>query len=138
MVAVATQMQQARAAGGPVLAATAAVWSHPRRSAADPQRRQPPPRRPLRCSASSSGFHQSLLMASERPAALPPLPGPLAVREADLDDELQAAAWLRALSFYRYPEERKFAAEVGSWVCGTLGTVTQCSGWTHAHAIGII
>ena len=34
------------------------------------------------------------------------------VREADADDELQAAAWLRALSFGRYPEERKFAAEV--------------------------
>lgn len=37
----------------------------------------------------------------------------MAVREAEADGELQAAAWLRALSFYRYPEERKFAAQVG-------------------------
>ncbi len=36
----------------------------------------------------------------------------MAVREAEADGELQAAAWLRALSFYRYPEERKFAAQV--------------------------
>ncbi|PRW20257.1 hypothetical protein C2E21_9217 [Chlorella sorokiniana] len=60
----------------------------------------------------SSGFHQSLLVATERPTGLAPLAGPLEVREAEADDELQAAAWLRALSFGRYPEERKFAAEV--------------------------
>ncbi|KAI7839936.1 hypothetical protein COHA_006330 [Chlorella ohadii] len=62
--------------------------------------------------AASSGFHQSLLVATERPAGLAPLAAPLEVREAEADDELQAAAWLRALSFGRYPEERKFAAEV--------------------------
>jgi hypothetical protein len=28
------------------------------------------------------------------------------------DDELEAASWLRARSFYAYPEERKFAGEV--------------------------
>ena len=44
---------------------------------------------------------------------MPPPLAALAVREAEADGELAAAAWLRALSFYRYPEERKFAAEVG-------------------------
>ncbi|KAH7616053.1 hypothetical protein Ndes2526B_g09366 [Nannochloris sp. 'desiccata'] len=28
------------------------------------------------------------------------------------DDELEAASWLRARSFYAYPEERKFAGEI--------------------------
>lgn len=61
----------------------------------------------------ATDFHQSLLVATERDDSepLPPLP-PLVVRDADTDGELQAASWLRAFSFYRYPEERKFAAEV--------------------------
>ena len=46
----------------------------------------------------------------------------LQVREADADDELQAAAWLRALSFGRYPEERKFAAEVRC--CSSFGSAS--------------
>lgn len=95
----------------PPAAAAARCLPEPRRQ---PRHRQPA-RRPARCSAASEsglGFHQSLLVATERPAALAPLPGPVDVREADSDEELQAAAWLRAFSFYRYPEERKFAAEV--------------------------
>jgi len=28
------------------------------------------------------------------------------------DDEIDAVSWLRAKSFYAYPEERKFAGEV--------------------------
>ena len=65
----------------------------------------------LRCRATD--FHQSQLTATERAAGEAPPPLPLlSVREAEDDDELQAAAWLRAFSFYRYPEERKFAAEV--------------------------
>ncbi len=40
-------------------------------------------------------------------------------RLAESDGELQAAAWLRAQSFYVYPPERKFAGEVRQWVsCG--------------------
>jgi hypothetical protein len=31
---------------------------------------------------------------------------------AERDDELQAASWLRARSFYAYPPERAFAGEV--------------------------
>ena len=99
----------------PATAAAAAARCRPLRR----PRQQQPARRPTRCSAASDGaglgFHQSLLVATERPAALPPLPGPVQVREAEDDEELQAAAWLRAFSFYRYPEERKFAAEVRCW-----------------------
>lgn len=36
----------------------------------------------------------------------------LACRLAESDEELQAAAWLRAQSFYVYPPERAFAGEV--------------------------
>ena len=61
----------------------------------------------------ATDFHQSLLTATARdPAVAAPLSA-VAVREAEADEELQAASWLRALSFYRYPEERKFAAQVG-------------------------
>lgn len=49
------------------------------------------------------------------------------MREAEADDELQAAAWLRALSFGRYPEERKFAAEVRSCFLFFLSVGVWCS-----------
>lgn len=68
-------------------------------------RRSPPP-------TSSAGFHQSLLTATERTGEPAEQLAAMAVREAEADSELEAAAWLRALSFYRYPEERKFAAQV--------------------------
>jgi hypothetical protein len=45
----------------------------------------------------------------------------LTVREAEGDEELQAASWLRALSFYRYPEERKFAAQARASSEGSEG-----------------
>lgn len=35
-------------------------------------------------------------------------------RYIERDDEIDAASWLRAKSFYAYPEDRKFAGEV-SW-----------------------
>ena len=51
------------------------------------------------------------MAGSERAIEAPPLDH-LLVRPAELDDELEAAAWLRAMSFYVYPPERKFAGEV--------------------------
>ncbi|GAB4819971.1 hypothetical protein N2152v2_007017 [Parachlorella kessleri] len=51
------------------------------------------------------------MVATERPAErLQQLQ--LSMRVAEDDDELQAAAWLRAQSFYAYPPERKFAGEL--------------------------
>ena len=72
--------------------------------------------------AASAGFHQAQLAASDRAAGAPPppllQPSQLVLRGAESDGELQAVAWLRALSFGRYPEDRQFAAEVGSVVGG--------------------
>ena len=68
---------------------------------------------------SSTNFHQKRLSAAETEEtnaarALPDLKntGALIVRLGERDDELEAASWLRARSFYAYPEERKFAGEV--------------------------
>lgn len=61
------------------------------------------------------------------------------VREADADDELQAAAWLRALSFGRYPEERKFAAEVCGLqpcCCPVMQSCCCCWLWAVAAQVG--
>ncbi len=38
-------------------------------------------------------------------------------RLAEEDDQLRAAAALRAVSFYAYPPEREFAGRVGGIVC---------------------
>lgn len=112
-------------------AATAAAAC--RRPCAPPAPWRPLPRRSPSPVASSTGFHQSLLTATERtgePAQ--PLPA-MAVREAEADGELEAAAWLRALSFYRYPEERKFAAQVGN----NLGIVCRMQRERHAAPLGM-
>ena len=68
---------------------------------------------------SATDFHQKRLSASESeqtndagPLAGLKNTGALIVRMAERDDELEAASWLRARSFYAYPEERKFAGEV--------------------------
>ena len=62
----------------------------------------------------ATDFHQSRLSADkiEKKESLPPLSTAITVRLADRDDELEAASWLRARSFYAYPPERKFAGEV--------------------------
>lgn len=73
-----------------------------------------PARRPALTVVAATDFHQRRLSAGpegERPAAAPLAPT-LEVRIADRDDELEAAAWLRARSFYAYPTERKFAGEI--------------------------
>jgi ribosomal protein S18 acetylase RimI-like enzyme len=72
-------------------------------------------RRPTLTVVAATDFHQKRLSAEpegERPAATAPLAPTLEVRIADRDDELEAAAWLRARSFYAYPPERKFAGEI--------------------------
>jgi hypothetical protein len=63
---------------------------------------------------SATDFHQKRLSASESEQKnnAGPLADLLIVRMAERDDELEAASWLRARSFYAYPEERKFAGEV--------------------------
>jgi hypothetical protein len=68
---------------------------------------------------SATDFHQKRFSASEieQKADAGPLTdlqntGALIVRMGNRDDELEAASWLRARSFYAYPEERKFAGEV--------------------------
>lgn len=68
---------------------------------------------------SATDFHQKRLSASETEQintanALLDLRNGRAftVRMGERDDELEAASWLRARSFYAYPEERKFAGEV--------------------------
>jgi ribosomal protein S18 acetylase RimI-like enzyme len=81
-------------------------------------RRTPlPPRRAARAPAAAAaaeprGFHQARLAADA--AAPKPAAPPLAVevRVATRDDELEAAAWLRARSFYAYNPEREFAGRI--------------------------
>jgi ribosomal protein S18 acetylase RimI-like enzyme len=82
-------------------------------------RRTPlPPRRAGRAPAAAAaaaeprGFHQARLAADA--AAPKPAAPPLAVevRVAARDDELEAAAWLRARSFYAYNPEREFAGRI--------------------------
>eukprot|EP00887_Chlorella_sp_A99_P000250 scaffold13.g250.t1 len=51
------------------------------------------------------------MQSTERREEAPPL-ADLRVVLAEADDELEAAAWLRAMSFYAYPPERKFAGEI--------------------------
>ena len=83
-------------------------------------RPHPPPPTPQRRRHSSlrvaaeTNFHQSRLAASgDRPSALPALQ--LTVRAGERDDEFEAAAWLRARSFYAYNPERKFAGEASAF-----------------------
>lgn len=68
---------------------------------------------------SATDFHQKRLSADEtgqktNAGSRPHLKvtGALIIRIAERDDELEAVSWLRARSFYAYPEERKFAGEV--------------------------
>ncbi|KAK9816463.1 hypothetical protein WJX72_000602 [[Myrmecia] bisecta] len=73
----------------------------------DKQRRRP---HEVSCHAESAGFHQSRMVAETRANKYPPLD--VSVRHAEQDPELQAAALLRAQTFYVYPPERKFAGEL--------------------------
>lgn len=62
-------------------------------------------------------FHQARMAASERPGIGTQLDKnkvkvKLDVIEAKSDGQLEAASWLRAMSFYAYPPERKFAGEI--------------------------
>lgn len=69
-----------------------------------------------RCSQTGSRlhstFHQDRLQATEKTNTLEHTPMELIIKIAEEDEELQAASWLRALSFYAYPPERKFAGEL--------------------------
>jgi GNAT superfamily N-acetyltransferase len=58
----------------------------------------------------ASEFHQNRMAATTTRPTSPSL-RPW-IRLAQRDDELEAAAWLRARSFYAYPPERKFAGEI--------------------------
>lgn len=61
--------------------------------------------------SSTSRFHQDRMAATESIASRR-LPLEVEIRLAERDDELETAAWLRARSFYAYPEERKFAGDI--------------------------
>ena len=60
--------------------------------------------------AHAQQFHQDRMAASDVSISKSPLN--IEIRLAERDDELEVAAWLRARSFYAYPEERKFAGEI--------------------------
>ena len=63
-------------------------------------------------SAKDVGFHVARMRASTDPKPEPLPLSSLTVREALSDEELKAAAALRAKSFYVYPPEREFAGKV--------------------------
>ena len=63
-------------------------------------------------SAKDVGFHVARMRASTDPKPEPLPASALTVREALSDEELKAAAALRAKSFYVYPPEREFAGKV--------------------------
>lgn len=71
------------------------------------------PRRSTPTICNCTDFHQSRLSATttQKPATESLN---VTIRNAHRDDELEAAAWLRAKSFYAYPPERKFAGEVNA------------------------
>lgn len=69
-------------------------------------------RRSQAASRLHSTFHQDRLQATDKSNTLEHTPMDLKIKIAEEDEELQAASWLRALSFYAYPPERKFAGEL--------------------------
>lgn len=61
-------------------------------------------------------FHQARMAASDRPDTRARDDSRVTLKydvfEAESDDQLEAASWLRAVSFYAYPPERKFAGDI--------------------------
>ncbi|GMH34092.1 hypothetical protein BSKO_01926 [Bryopsis sp. KO-2023] len=71
------------------------------------------PRGALQVTEAVPGFHMNRLSASQDTATKGRIrPEDVVVRSAQSDEELEAAAWLRAKAFYAYPEERKFAGQL--------------------------
>ena len=58
------------------------------------------------------GFHALRMAATEDAMGKVQPIADMAIHAAEADVELEASAWLRAMSFYAYPPERKFAGEV--------------------------
>jgi ribosomal protein S18 acetylase RimI-like enzyme len=61
-------------------------------------------------------FHQARMAASDRPDARAQHDSRVKLKydvlEAKSDSQLEASSWLRAVSFYAYPPERKFAGDI--------------------------
>ncbi|KAI3430639.1 hypothetical protein D9Q98_005232 [Chlorella vulgaris] len=103
-----SQPQPAAAAASRAAARPTTPATHTQHPASSSRAAREP--RWTRCRATD--FHQSLLAATERDPSIAASPLGVEIREALSDDELRAICFLRALSFYRYPEDRKFAAHV--------------------------